>query len=162
MFSEPLARSVGWATFIFEGNQENPVDEASYVQRDFGIEGSAENLPRALFAHLSGAPAPSAKLPALFETEVVAAENLEATQCASSGTTICLVSSLPSVQLSEKLEQTLKQNRWELLSSGAQDDKALFWQASYLKQTGFYRWLHVAMYPMGTSTTCVFQVQGVS
>ena len=156
----------------------------------FGLDGAADGLPAALFAQVAGTSAPTANPPAAFAEEVVASDELDAVEQVCSASTVGIVSPLEAGELCKRIEEALEERGWTSMAAGnevgtfasgqASDETDLsasgadegfpgvstanaeqLWQASFRKPGGTIRWLHVALYPVGSVTTCVFQMQGM-
>ena len=160
--SGPIVRLIGWGGMIGDAAPRQDVP-SSALHDAFGFEGAAEDLPIALFSYLSGSDPVQPGLPEAFEEEVLCADRLDSLEVASNGSTVGIVSRWGPCQIRDSLLGSLEAGGWVPLTQDGEPEDGTRdpWSAVFAKDDGSLRWLHVALYPMEATTTCVFQAQGV-
>lgn len=116
-------------------------------------------IPETIFMRLTGNAPLSSLVSEAFTREVLPPPS-DCLQHVSYGNVVCYVLARDMGATRSFLYEELAQTGWESVSdekSEANDDAIV--HCVFLKRTGLYRWVHIALYDINGATTCVFTTQ---
>ena len=123
----------------------------------FALDGGAQDVPMQLFERMGGLPLLPDRLPPAFDDEVLSPGDLDALQVVCVGSVAGVV--CPAQEdIAERVLGLMQQKGWKVVEQESSLPGALSCALQCVKHEGAYRWTSVAIYSMGDSATCVFQL----